>query len=377
MISLGIANKIDYPIGLDIGHDWINMVQLDGSGTLSVTAAEKARIDQDDDVDPAQKRRAVSEAIVEMLGRGKFQGRNVVSNLPNEQLYITSFRLPQMNESETAKAVRAEVISRFNLNDERDVVQHLVVGEVHQNDETKNEVVIFAASAESLGDHIAMLSEAGLNPAGIEPVPCALFRSFERSLRRYEDREQALVFVDIGKCFTTVVFNRGGEITFVKEIDLGALRFDEEIAGKLGVTIEEASVLRSGLQAERRKGGSNNSGGGAATAVQSGLDVATRQVIVDAVGAVSQELAREISLCFRYYTVTFRGKRVERAYFSGSGSYEDILLNVLKRQLTVEVETAEPFRGIDISSVDLGECRRSKLSEWTVAVGLALKNTGQ
>jgi hypothetical protein len=32
---------------------------------------------------------------------------------------------------------------------------------------------------------------------------------------------------------------------------------------------------------------------------------------------VAEELAKEISLCFRYYTVTFRGKRVEKAIFTG------------------------------------------------------------
>jgi type IV pilus assembly protein PilM len=103
------------------------------------------------------------------------------------------------------------------------------------------------------------------------------------------------------------------------------------------------------------------------------LDTSTRQAVVDAVSAVAEELAKEISLCFRYYTVTFRGKRVERAVFAGGGAYEDILLNVLRRQLTVEIEVAQPLKGFDLMNVDFGGDRRGLLYEWAVAVGLSLK----
>jgi type IV pilus assembly protein PilM len=84
-------------------------------------------------------------------------------------------------------------------------------------------------------------------------------------------------------------------------------------------------------------------------------------------------LAREISLCFRYYTVTFRGKRVERAVFSGGEAYERILLNVLKRQLAVEIEMAQPLRGFDMTSLNFDSDRRGLLCEWAVVVGLGLK----
>jgi len=96
--------------------------------------------------------------------------------------------------------------------------------------------------------------------------------------------------------------------------------------------------------------------------------------MVDAVGVVAEELAREISLCFRYYTVTFRGKRVERAVFTGGEAYENILLNVLRRQLTVEIEVAQPLKGFDMMNINFDSDRRGLLCEWAVAVGLSLKD---
>jgi type IV pilus assembly protein PilM len=100
-------------------------------------------------------------------------------------------------------------------------------------------------------------------------------------------------------------------------------------------------------------------------------------MIIDAATSVAEDLAREISLCLRYYTVTFRGARVERAIFAGGGAYEDVLIDVLRRQLVVEIEVAEPLRGFDLSSkrasLNFRADRRGMLCEWAVAVGLSLK----
>ncbi|MHC4423484.1 MAG: cell division FtsA domain-containing protein, partial [Planctomycetota bacterium] len=205
-------------------------------------------------------------------------------------------------------------------------------------------------------------------------IPCALFRNFERSLRRQKDRENTVVFVDVGSRFTTVVFGRGGEISFVKQIPIGGEKFNREIAAKLGVSIDEAEVLRGKLRMERSGSCPHLQGTGPQkSASEDLLDASTRQVMVDAIGAVAEELSREVSLCFRYYTVTFRGKRVERAVFAGGEAYENILLNVLRRQLTVEIEVAQPLKGFDMISVNFDSDRRGLLCEWAVAVGLSLK----
>ncbi|GAI57252.1 unnamed protein product, partial [marine sediment metagenome] len=228
-------------------------------------------------------------------------------------------------------------------------------GNVLQGDEIKNELILFAADDETIKNHIGMLEEAQLRPVAIDTIPCALFRSFERSLRRQEDREHTVVFVDVGSRFTTVVFGRGGEISFVKQIPIGGEKFNREIAAKLGISINETETLRGKLRMERIASGPylqetppQN------TANEGCLDTSTRQVIVDAISAAAEELAREISLCFRYYTVTFRGKRVERAVFAGGEAYEGILLNVLRRQLAVEIEVAQPLKGFDMMNVNFG-----------------------
>ncbi len=375
MISWKLKTRTLLPIGLDIGHNSVKMIQLvRNGGQVSVLAADKVRIDPGIDGDGEERRSFVISAIKQMLAKGSFRGRNVVSCLPNDRLKITSLRLAEAESEKIEQALKKEAAQRFGLDPDKDAINYVLAGNVRQGDEIKNELILFAADDEIIKSHIAMLEEARLRPVGIDAIPCALFRSFDRSLRRQEDREQTVVFVDVGSRFTTVVFGRGGEISFVKQIPIGGEKFNREIAAKLGISINEAETLRGKLRMERADAGPYFQGTPAQNTANEGrLDASTRQVMVDAISAVAEELAREISLCFRYYTVTFRGKRVERAVFAGGEAYEGILLNVLRRQLAVEIEVAQPLKGFDMMNVNFDSDRRGLLCEWAVAVGLSLK----
>jgi type IV pilus assembly protein PilM len=393
MISWMLKTRGLQPIGLDIGHSSIKMIQLAINGEhISILAANKVRVEAGMNGDGEARRSFVISAIKRMLAEGKFRGRNVVSCLPNDKLKMTSLRLAETEAGEIEEALKREAGQRFGLDPDRDTINYLIAGNVQSGEISKNELILFAASDETIRSHIAMLEEAQLRPVAIDTVPHALFRSFERSRRREEDKEQTVVFVDVGSQFTTVVFGRGGEISFTKQIPIGGEKFNREIASKLGVSIEEAEILREKLQMESamnpvlRKGGikagislsvpklsSPRQDNLQAEPNENGLDTSTQEAMVDAIGAAAEELAKEISLCLRYYTVTFRGKRVEQAIFSGGEAYERILLNVLKRHLTVEIEVAQPLRGLDITNVNFDKDRRGLLCEWAVAVGLSLK----
>lgn len=366
------------PIGLDIGYSSIKMLQLAiNAGHTEVTAAEKVDISPQLNDEPQRRRQFIISAVRQMLSEGKFKSRDVVTCLPNDDLKMTSLRFSEGQTEQIEQALKVEVAQRFGLDTDRDVVDYLMAGTVRQGQDSKNELIIFASDEKTVKSHIAMLEDSGLKPVAIDVVPCALFRMFERSLRRRQDMEETMVFIDIGDRFTTVVFGRQGQINFAKQIPIGSEKFDREIAAKLGVNLSQARLLRSKLNNAH----TDHSGERPTVtdrmenepADSRFLDVSTRQVMIDAIAAIAEELTREISLCFKYYTVTFRGERVQRAIFAGGQVYEKILLGVLRRQLTVDIELAEPFRGFDITNVEFDGDRRGPLCEWAIAVGLGLK----
>lgn len=379
MISWGFKTRELRPIGLDIGHHSIKMIQLAMVGEkIEVFAADENRIEpKTNDNEQVYKENIVS-SIKQMLTRGNFRGTNVVSCLSSGDLKVTSVRLNEAEETKTENGLRREVIQRLGLNPDNDAMDYIVAGSVRQGDEVKNELILFVTNNEVVKNHIEVIEQAGLKPIAIDTIPCALFRSFERSLRRHDDKEHAVIFIDVGSSYTTVVFNRDGEICFVKQIKIGAGDFNREVASKLDISYSEAEILRGKLQAECSLPATKvNSVKEVCVDNEPKIDPVTRQVMIDEISKIAEKLAKEISLCLRYYTVTFRGKRIERAIMTGGGVYEKILIDILQRQLAVKIEIAQPLKGLDLSNeranLNFYGDRRGWLCEWAVALGLSLK----
>ncbi len=351
-----VRNEKILPIGVDIGHSRIKMVQLAESGdNLKVLSVEQASMPASAAMDESQRKRCAVSAIRQLLSQGRFRGRHAVSALSADELQITSLRLAEAESLQADKALRKEAAQRFNLDPDTDAIDYLLAGSVHQDDEVKNEFIVLAAKAQTIESHVSLLEEAGLQPVGIDAAPCALFRSFEKVMRREEDKQRTVIFVDVGYRYTTVVFGRSGEICLAKQMPFGTARFDEEIASKLEMAVGDAESLRLRLQREES------------------MEEGTRQMVTDALVSAAEQLAKELSLCLRYHTVTFRGKRVERALVVGGGAHEKMLLDILQRHLSIAVEPAEPFRGLDLGDANCGdECSRSS-ADLALAIGLSLK----
>jgi len=344
------------PIGLDIGHSSIKMVQLAvRDNDVRILASDRALVNWDDVVEDEARHDVITRTIRQMLDRSRFKGRDVISALPPEKLRITSLRLADAEMDQAERTLRKEAAHRFGLDPRVDAINYVLAGNVRQGDELKSEFILFATDDKTIQNHIALLEGAGLRPCGIDAGPCALFRNFERTMRRQEDRERTIIFIDVGHRHTIVVFGRAGEICFVKQMAFGAARFAEDIAAKLDISTADAESIR-----RKMKSGES-------------VDAATRRTVVDTLHATAEHLAAEISLCLRYYTVTFRGKRVERAVLVGGGVHETTLLDVMKHHLAIETQVAEPFRGFNTNRTnDQADCQGLS-ADFALAVGLSLK----
>ncbi len=350
------------PIGLDIGHTMIKMIQLARTDdSWRVAAAQEAELDSHLENGSAQWQAAVAETVRRMYQQGGFVGRSAVSCLSGDVLKIKSMRTESTQDDQIERFIADEVAPRFGLNAALDEIRYTVAGNVYQGEDIKNEVLFFGIDRNLLASHIALIEQCGLEPIAIDTVPGALFRSFQATLRRREDMEVVSVFVDLGAKYTTVIIGRGQEMAFIKQIPLAGRQFNEQVAQRLNLSIEEAMRLRLRLL----------------DASADAIDPATAAAVRDAMSHSVEELAHEIALCFKYYAVAFRGLRPSEAVFAGGEAYESLLIDALKRHLGVEIRIAEPLRGFDLSGARFDRRCHPQLCEWTIAVGLALKGFEQ
>ena len=75
-----------------------------------------------------------------------------------------------------AKVVVWEAEERLPYPTAEAEIQHLIAGEVRQNANVKQEVILLACRHEAINRHILLLVEAPLTPLAIDAEPCAALR---------------------------------------------------------------------------------------------------------------------------------------------------------------------------------------------------------
>ena len=349
------------PIGLDIGRDSVKMLQfVVQDGVLFLHWAAKRALDHQEPAAAGEPGELISPqamaAIGELLRGGHFRGRSVVAALPRQIVQVKNLRLPQMPQSELASVVQFEAQNLFSFEREQGHVEFLAAGEVRQGSELRQEVIVLGARGADVDRFVEALHNAALVVDSLDAEPCALYRTVARFVRRRDDEQEVHVLIDLGMQRTQVLIGKGREISFFKSIDTGGARFNEAVSQKVGITLEEARALR------RRLG---------VAAGDAGHDP-VRQAVFDATRSIMEDLAKEISLCLRYYSVTFRGQRPNKVRLIGGEAYDPQLLTILSTALNVPVEAGRLLYSVDCRAVK-GMDRKSPSAEWALAAGLALK----
>lgn len=351
------------PIGLDLGHDSIKMLQLEVVGqSLAVKAAQRRSYSDEAKAQPDLRLAAAGEMVRQMLREGAFAGRRVVVALPREMVQVKNFRLPPMPAVELDGAVQLEARNLFPFDVENATVQYLPAGEVRQGNETLQEVIVVAAKNEDVAGFVEQLHRWGLVVDSLDFGPCALYRSIERFIRRREDEQDVHVLVDVGYEASLVSIGRGREISFLKCIEIGGMHLHEAISRKLGIQPAEAQALRRRLV----------EGHDASDSTEKRDPV--RQAVFDATRSVMEQLGKELSLCLRYQAVTFRGCRPTKVRLLGGEAADAQLQGVLNSIVTIPVEAGRPLYSVDTSRMKATD-RRGIMAEWAMALGLGLKRT--
>lgn len=348
------------PIGLDIGSASIRLLQVQATPRHLQAQAMAWTATPADMPEDAVRRVACAASIArQMLRAGGFHGRRIVLALPPQLVQVKSIRLPSIPPTELAQAAEFEAAEALGIDPQQSVIRHLHAGEVRQGGDTWQEVILVAADRGQVGGVVHAVHEAGLVLDSIDFLPSALYRSVERFIRRREDEKEVHVLVEFGHQRSHVVIGRGREISFYKQVPVGSVRIHDAVATTLGVSVAEAATLRRRtIDAERSDGAA--------------VSAAVREAIDDAARPTMEELARELALCLRYYSVTFRGQRPSRVRVSGGEGGDPLLRQVLGAALTIPVEESRALGSVDLGRLRSDQRERS-LAGWSTALGLALR----
>lgn len=336
------------PIGVDFGTRSTKVVQFSADRRRVIASARWEHESKDET--RSGREELAAEMFRRIRGDRRFRGRKITLGLGARELFIQNMRVAQNQTGVLKDIVSREVAERLPYPLAESEIRYLDAGEVRQGDLVKREVIGLATHRPTINHYLEAAEEAGLRPVAIDVEPMALARCFNHQLRRDEDNREGVMFVHVGAGNTLVVIAHSRKVRFFKYLDVSSRIFDEAVARRLRLNVNEASALRKN-NGDRRT---------------DKRDSTSEQTILEAIRPVVESLAAELSLCLRYYSVTFRGRPVGQIVLAGVEAQE-ILRLALQERLDLPCQLGDPWR-------EISGAPNSARSSWDLAVGLALRN---
>jgi type IV pilus assembly protein PilM len=233
------------PIGVDFGSDCLRMVQLQiADGEPRIIAAASADVPAHVRNDPAARASFFAETARDLLVQGKFKGRQAILALPAAQMYIQHLRIPRMDDEALKKALPWEARGKIPIDPSHALLRHTVAGEIYQDSEPKDEVILMAAARDTVNSLLAAAAKAKLDVLGMNVEPMAIVDCFNHIYRRKVDQTSINLFVDIGFKSSRAIIAEGSKIVFARTIPIGGEHLNRAVAQALGIGAEEAKLLR-------------------------------------------------------------------------------------------------------------------------------------
>lgn len=312
-------------VGLDIGTSAVRAATVSqGRGGSTLTSFSQAPLPLGAVVDgEVRDAEAVSAVIAQLWKRSKIRSKRVVVGVSNQRVVVRQVDLPFLEEKEFRSSLKFQVADQIPMPVEDAELDFEIVEDFHTEDgEHLMRVLLVAAATDMVDSFLSAVSQAGLEPAGVDLTPFAVARAVSGTVRGDEGSPGAEAIVDVGAGVTNIVVHAGGEPRFVRILLVGGEDVTRSLASELGVSPEEAEALKLDL---------SGSGSGKADEVMRGR---------------VQSLVNEIQGSLDYYSSLEDALHVHSVLITGGGSLTPGFMQQMQSVSRVEIRRGQPLASL-------------------------------
>jgi type IV pilus assembly protein PilM len=343
-----VAQRI---VGLDIGTSAVRAVELtvDSGSRPVLEAFGQVGLPPGAVTDgEVRDRSQVVHALQRVWKEGGFRQRKVILGIAGLRAITREVDMPPLPPDELDEAVKYEADQVVPFPMDQTMISSKVMAQYTDEDgTTKIRVLVAAAHRELIDGVVDAVRAAGLEPVGIDLDTAALGRALYDPA--FGNAAEAVVSVGAG--LTLVVVHQGGQLQFVRTIDLGGETITKSIAGALDVPRVDAEQVKRHL--------------GEPGAHDFRAENAARSAVGDLVG--------EIHNSIRFYSAQPGRSAPSRVLVTGAGARITGFMEQLQAGLDMPVVPASPLARIDTSHLPITPEQTAAIdATLAVPVGLAL-----
>lgn len=361
VFSFGSSEKSIYgPIGMDIGLEQLNLVQLmkNAMGDISVVAKSQVPFSGSRDELLGSPKR-FSRLVREALKQAKFRGKDVVSALPYGSVRILSMTYFKGAKSDD-EAILELLSGRIDGSLSEHVVDYLPV-RANKGDE-ESLAVVAISKRETVMQYLDLLTKSGLEPTALEIGPSAI-RRLVCEMSGVDDPDTVLV-INFGRALSYLTMVSGRRLLFDQEVDFGEKRLLQHLTETLEISPDMILELVQ----------SHGLSTGLADPASSIDEDDVSKTIMEILKPEFLKLVDEITRALVYAASETRGKPVGRIYLLGGVARwkgtDELLQNMLELPVSTIPDPLHPFKQPD---QDAPGHQPQGVPEIAVAVGLALR----
>ena len=312
----------------------------------------------------------VANQLKEMIQESRIKNKQAVIGLSGKGVATRRLSLPNIPEEEIQEAVRwqAGELFPFSLGDA--MIAFQVLSRDESGSQTKQELLVAAATREAVMEHVELLHEAGLEPVGLLAEPHA-FEQLWRNTNLGEGEEGSIAVLDLGARKTSIHIFHGRELQFSRYVPTSGNAFTMALTGMIRAGEEEIELNSTQAEALKRQHGISSVEDRGKTA--EGIPLS--QVAVR-IRPVLEKLETEISRSFDYYAFQFQGETITRLLLAGGGAQLKGIESFFAERFDVKVGFLDPLAPLIFQdSQAFSEVDAATRPVFTVAVGLSLPLT--
>lgn len=349
----------DKPLfGLEIGHGSLKVMQVSASPVNAGAKHTPPRLVGYGftDFDTASQKdgvvvqpEIVAEAALDLFRNrliGDITTKRVAIAIPAYRTFTRSLRLPRLKPKELDEAVQLEAEQYIPLPLERLYLDYEIIGQV----EDSTELLAVASPRNIVDSYLDLAQILGLEPVLIEPTLGSLGRLFTQD----SQSDIPAIIINLGAVSSDIsIFDR--QMLVTGTVQGGGEDFTKSIKDKLGVTLQEAALIKT----------------------RYGLGVSKKQSeIKQALEPILQDIVKEIRRMVRYYTERYGTKRpIEQVITLGGGANMPGLDEYLTATLHLAVRHSDPWQYLNHKGLQPPSV--SDRPMYSTAAGLSLTQPGK
>lgn len=376
-------------VGVDIGGEELKMVKVSQAMDKSLEMLDYSSqpFDSDMSKDSPQFSSFLKSALNDFCG--DIKNVEIWSAISSANVTTRYLRIPHVPKKQVANAVYWTFKKEVSFNENKEIFDFEVLGEIAEDGDEKIEVMSYAAPKREISRLKHIFSKSGYPLTGISIVPFAL-QNLVRSQWIETDGENTCTLF-IGSDWSRIAIFSKGNLVLSRDIKAGIKSMIASISEKTDNSLPEKSVVTDdsdgttgGLildettqideEQAQRLFFTITHDSLTLTDVQSGLKYKADDIFKMILPAL-ERVIRQVERTIKHFSLNFKDGGVTKIFISGEISGNRRIVDYIGDQLSLNVDTIDlftsnPFLSSDISGPD-SELERGS---FVPAIGMALSN---